>query len=87
MNNKEVVDHVSTEVLKWRRMKQDEEEDNAEDGTPTKADSLDDQLNELRQTAEDFLHGVCKDLCKRAKRRGSRDDITVIIVVFEPPRE
>jgi hypothetical protein len=77
MDNKMVVDHVSPEVLKWRRLKDEEEREKAEEGGQS-------ELNELRQSAADFLDNICRGLCKRAKRRGSRDDITVVIVIFDP---
>lgn len=82
MDNKEVVDHLGAEVLKWRRMKEDEENERKDDDDGKSEEGQD--PNGLRQTAEQFLHEVCRGLCKRAKRRGSRDDITVLVVIFGP---
>lgn len=81
MDNKMVVDHVSPEVLKWRRLKEEEEREKAQAGGQSEGQR---ELNELRQSAADFLDNICRGLCKRAKRRGSRDDITVVIVIFDP---
>ncbi len=89
MDNQTVVDMVSGEIMKWKRLREEKmiyDQGQPKDlGADIPTTSENSSLSSSGQHDRDqFLYSLCKSLCQRAKRRGSRDDVTVIIVVLDP---